>query len=208
MKKLLMWLGIIFLALIIIGIFAGGAEKNTQTTSGEKAPLSAEAKEAIAAASEATEAARVAQEAVDAAAKETEITSPEAAFQEALAAGKEAQAAAEAAPTKTSRRFTASQFNAIRTANSYLEYQAFSRKGLINQLSSDYGEGYSVEDATVAVDSLDVDWKEQAAKAAAQYLEQQGFSCKGLINQLASDYGEKFTLEQAKYGAVQAGACS
>ncbi|EHU3119818.1 Ltp family lipoprotein [Acinetobacter baumannii] len=201
MKKLLMWLGIIFLALIIIGIFAGGAEKNTQTTYGEKAPLSAEAKEA-------TEAARVAQEAVDAAAKETEITSPEAAFQEALAAGKEAQAAAEAAPTKTSRKFTASQFNAIRTANSYLEYQAFSRKGLINQLSSDYGEGYSVEDATVAVDSLDVDWKEQAAKAAAQYLEQQGFSCKGLINQLASDYGEKFTLEQAKYGAVQAGACS
>ncbi|EJB8489879.1 Ltp family lipoprotein [Acinetobacter baumannii] len=201
MKKLLMWLGIIFLALIIIGIFAGGAEKNNQTTSGEKAPLSAEAKEAIAAASEATEAARVAQEAVDAAAKETEIASPEAAFQEA-------QAAAEAAPTNTSRRFTASQLNAIRTANSYLEYQAFSRKGLINQLSSDYGEGYNVKDATVAVDSLDVDWKEQAAKAAAQYLEQQGFSCKGLINQLASDYGEKFTLEQAKYGAVQAGACS
>ncbi|MFX9003696.1 Ltp family lipoprotein [Acinetobacter baumannii] len=96
----------------------------------------------------------------------------------------------------------------MRTAKSYLEYQAFSRKGLINQLSSDYGEGYSVNDATVAVDSLDVDWKEQAAKAAAQYLEQQGFSCKGLINQLASDYGEKFTLEQAKYGAAQAGACS
>lgn len=188
MKKLLMWLGIIFLALIIIGIFAGGAEKNTQTTSSEKAPLSAEAKEAIAAASEATEAARIAQEAVDAAAKETEEAS--------------------VAPTNTSRRFTGSQLNAIRTAKSYLEYQAFSRKGLINQLSSDYGEGYSVNDATVAVDSLDVDWKEQAAKAAAQYLEQQGFSCKGLINQLASDYGEKFTLEQAKYGAAQAGACS
>ncbi|EMJ8108947.1 Ltp family lipoprotein [Acinetobacter baumannii] len=181
MKKLLMWLGIIFLALIIIGIFAGGPEKNTQTTANNKEPLSD-------------------------AAKETEEANPayQAAYQEAVAAAKEAnEAAANNAP-----KFTASQLNAIRTANSYLEYQAFSRKGLINQLSSDYGEGYSVKDATVAVDSLDVDWKEQAAKAAAQYLEQQGFSCKGLINQLASDYGEKFTLEQAKYGAVQAGACS
>ncbi|HEB4103119.1 TPA: Ltp family lipoprotein [Acinetobacter baumannii] len=181
MKKLLMWLGIIFLALIIIGIFAGGPEKNTQITANNKEPLSD-------------------------AAKETEEANPayQAAYQEAVAAAKEAnEAAANNAP-----KFTASQLNAIRTANSYLEYQAFSRKGLINQLSSDYGEGYSVNDATVAVDSLDVDWKEQAAKAAAQYLEQQGFSCKGLINQLASDYGEKFTLEQAKYGAVQAGACS
>jgi hypothetical protein len=83
----------------------------------------------------------------------------------------------------------------------------FSRDGLIQQLSSDAGEGYSVSDATAAVDSLNVDWNENAAKSAKQYLDMTGFSCKGLIQQLSSSAGEKYTLEQATYGARQAGAC-
>lgn len=83
----------------------------------------------------------------------------------------------------------------------------FSRDGLIEQLSSDAGEGYSVLDATVAVDSLDVDWNENAVRSAKQYLDMTGFSCKGLIEQLSSSAGEKYTVEQATYGAHQAGAC-
>ena len=39
-------------------------------------------------------------------------------------------------------------------------------KRLIDQLSSEYGEQFSVEDATVAVDSLNVDWNAQAAESA------------------------------------------
>ncbi|HBG99697.1 MAG: Ltp family lipoprotein [Rhodobacteraceae bacterium] len=83
----------------------------------------------------------------------------------------------------------------------------FSRDGLIDQLSSPYGDGYDRDDATVAVDSLSVDWNEQAVRSARQYLEMSGFSCRGLIEQLSSDFGEKFTRSQATYGARQAGAC-
>ena len=85
--------------------------------------------------------------------------------------------------------------------------QGFSRDGLIEQLSSPYGDGYDVADATRAVDSLSVDWNEQAARSAESYLNMMGFSCNGLIEQLSSDFGDKYTNSQATYGAQQAGAC-
>jgi hypothetical protein len=102
---------------------------------------------------------------------------------------------------------SAPQLNAVRSAQQYLSISGFSRDGLINQLSSDAGDGYSVADATAAVDSLNVDWNENAAKSARQYLDISGFSCKGLIEQLSSSAGDKYTIEQATYGARQAGAC-
>ena len=102
---------------------------------------------------------------------------------------------------------TGPQNNAVRSAEQYLSMSGFSRDGLIEQLSSDAGEGYSVSDATAAVDSLTVDWNANAAKSASQYLSMSGFSCKGLIEQLSSNSGEKYTLGQATYGARQAGAC-
>lgn len=102
---------------------------------------------------------------------------------------------------------TGPQRNAVRSAEQYLDMSGFSRKGLIEQLSSDAGNGYAVSDATAAVDSLSVDWNENAAKSARQYLEMTGFSCKGLIEQLSSDAGSGYTASQAAYGARQAGAC-
>ena len=102
---------------------------------------------------------------------------------------------------------TGPQKNAVRSAKQYLHMQGFSRNGLIQQLSSDYGDGYSVTDATIAVDSLNIDWNKQAVRSAKQYLRMQGFSCKGLIKQLSSKYGGKYTVSQATYGAKQAGAC-
>lgn len=102
---------------------------------------------------------------------------------------------------------TASQKNAVRSAKQYLSMAGFSRSGLIQQLSSQYGDGYKTEDATAAVDSLNVDWDKQAVRSAKQYLEMQGFSCKGLIQQLSSSAGDKYTKSQATFGAKQAGAC-
>lgn len=102
---------------------------------------------------------------------------------------------------------TGPQKNAVRSAEAYLTMQGFSRTGLIEQLSSPYGEGYEVADATRAVDSLTVDWNAQAVRAAEAYLVMMGFSCAGLIEQLSSDSGEGFSAEQARYGAEQAGAC-
>jgi len=105
-------------------------------------------------------------------------------------------------------RLSVPQRNAVRSARQYLSFQGFSRDGLIHQLSSDFGSGYDVADATVAVDSLNVDWNEQAARSARQYLSVQGFSCRSLIQQLSSSAGSSFTEQQARYGAERAGACS
>jgi hypothetical protein len=103
--------------------------------------------------------------------------------------------------------YTGPQINAARSADQYLSMTGFSRDGLIEQLSSDFGDGYSVSDATAAVDGLDADWNENAAKSARQYLSMTGFSCQGLIEQLSSNAGDKYTVSQATYGAEQAGAC-
>ena len=43
---------------------------------------------------------------------------------------------------------------AVRAAESYLDYQAFSRKGLINQLSSEYGSQFTVKQATYAANKV------------------------------------------------------
>jgi Host cell surface-exposed lipoprotein len=100
---------------------------------------------------------------------------------------------------------TAAQVQAIGSAESYLSFTAFSRKGLIRQLSSDAGEGFSVADATFAVDHIKVNWNEQAAKSAESYLKMSHFSRSGLIRQLESDAGEGFTHKQAVYGVTKAG---
>lgn len=102
---------------------------------------------------------------------------------------------------------TGPQKNAVRSAKLYLSMSGFSRAGLIEQLSSDAGEGYEKKDATVAVDSLNVDWNKQAERSAKQYLDLTGFSCKGLIQQLSSSAGDRYTKEQAQHGAKAAGAC-
>jgi hypothetical protein len=94
---------------------------------------------------------------------------------------------------------TRSQQNAVRTAQDYLAFAAFSRSGLIGQLEY---EQYSTADATFAVDYLRVDWNEQAWLSAEEYLDFSGFSRQGLIDQLVF---EGFTHDQAVYGVNKAG---
>ena len=113
------------------------------------------------------------------------------------------------APSKP--EMTTSQENAVKEALSYLSSMAFSRQGLIDQLSSEYGSQFPLADAEFAVTYLEqkseVDWNEQAAKSAKEYLDSQSFSCNGLIDQLSSEYGSQFTRSQAAYGASQTGLC-
>ncbi len=94
---------------------------------------------------------------------------------------------------------TASQKNAYQSALDYLDYDSFSKKGLIEQLKY---EKYSEADSEWAVDHLDVDWNEQAAEKAKDYLDTESFSHDGLVDQLVY---EGFTKEQAEYGVSQAG---
>ena len=93
---------------------------------------------------------------------------------------------------------TSSQRNARESAESYLRFSAFSRTGLIEQLEY---EGYSFEDASYAVEAVEVDWFEQAVKSAGSYLEYSSFSRDGLLDQLLY---EGFTEAEAAYGVKEA----
>lgn len=106
-------------------------------------------------------------------------------------------------PSKS--KITLAMENALGAAQEYLDYSAFSRQGLIDQLSSEYGSGFAVADATWAVSQLKVDWKQQAVRAAKDYLDYSSFSRQGLIQQLSSPYGAQFTLEEATYAVNKIG---
>jgi Host cell surface-exposed lipoprotein len=115
---------------------------------------------------------------------------------------------APAAPAKPAPpAVTASQQQALDSAQSYLGLDSgFSRQGLIDQLDSPYGGKFSVADATWATDHSGADWDAQAVLAAKGYMNLgTGFSRSGLIDQLDSPYGGKFTLAQATYAANQVG---
>jgi hypothetical protein len=112
---------------------------------------------------------------------------------------------AQAPPPAPTKDPTAGQLNALRSAQNYLDIKGFSRAGLIAQLSSAYGDQFSVADSTWAVDHVGADWNEQAVRAGKAYLELKGFSRLGLIDQLSSAYGDQFTRKQATYAADKLG---
>lgn len=103
------------------------------------------------------------------------------------------------APAAPERELTPGQENALDQAKNYLDFQSFSRPGLIKQLEF---EGYSTEDATFAVDDIGVNWMEQAAKKAQEYMDAQSFSRDGLLEQLEF---EGFTPEEAANGVAAVG---
>jgi hypothetical protein len=113
-------------------------------------------------------------------------------------------AAQETPVAKKKPEMTSAQSNAVASAKQYLEIQAFSKKGLIQQLSSSAGDGYPRADARFAVNYLHVDWNAQAVKAAREYLDMQSFSKSGLIRQLSSSAGSGFTPAQARYAVNKA----
>jgi len=101
-------------------------------------------------------------------------------------------------PVKNSDE-TLSQKNAVKKSENYLEYTAFSKSGLIEQLKF---EGFSQEDAIYAVNKINADWKEQATNKAKSYLDYTSFSRSGLIEQLEF---EGFSNEEATYAVNQIG---
>lgn len=103
------------------------------------------------------------------------------------------------APAPEAPAETLAQSNARRSAQEYLDFTSFSRSGLIGQLEF---EGFSTEDATYGVDSLNANWNDQAAKKAQEYLDFASFSRAELVDQLIF---EGFTAEQAEFGVVAVG---
>jgi hypothetical protein len=178
------------------------AQKSAEASKAADAKALAEAKRSADASKAAeakalADAAAVQKAAADAAAKvQADADAKVAAAAEAKAEAA-AQAEAEAASKAEARAI--GQQQAVRKAESYLGYTAFSRKGLIKQLVF---EGFSKADATFAVGAVAPDWNEQAAKKAQSYLDYSSFSRRSLIDQLVY---EGFTQAQAKYGAKAVG---
>jgi hypothetical protein len=102
--------------------------------------------------------------------------------------------------SSAAQAFTPGQREALEAAKSYLRSGHFSRAGLIDQLTSSYGEGFSRADAVWAVNHAHANWKAEAVQAAKSYLKSGHFSRAALIDQLESPYGEHFTHAQAVYG--------
>jgi hypothetical protein len=103
-------------------------------------------------------------------------------------------------------QYTVSQQSAITAAEQYLSMgEGFSREGLIQQLDSSAGSGFSVADAKFAVNHITVNWDQQAALAAKGYMQMGGFSRSSMVQQLESSAGSGFTHAQAIFGAKSVG---
>jgi hypothetical protein len=119
----------------------------------------------------------------------------------AAASSAAASSAASAPAAAAGPSMTAAQQQAVDSAGDYLgEGKGFSEQGLLKQLTSSYGEGFSKSDAEFAINYLNPNWSQQAVDSATSYLgEGQGFSEQGLLKQLTSSYGEGFTEAEAEY---------
>jgi hypothetical protein len=201
-KKVGLWAGGILVAFAAISAMGGDPKTaptaapvvSSATTSVDSAPATTAGDKAAADKAAADKAA-----ADKAAADKAAAAKAAAAKAAAAKAAAEKAAAEKAAAEKAANAMTVSQEQAISKAESYLEFTAFSRKGLIKQLEF---EQFSKADATFAVDHITVNWKEQAAKKAESYLDFTSFSRLGLIKQLKF---EGFTSAQAAFGANAVG---
>ena len=69
----------------------------------------------------------------------------------------------------------------------------------MDQLTSEYGEQFTQEEAQYAMDYLEADWNQNALESAKVYQDTMNMSPAAIYDQLVSDYGGKFTPEQAQY---------
>lgn len=111
-----------------------------------------------------------------------------------------------ASPTPTGPTLTTSQQQAVIAAKGYVSLNGgFSYQGLLDQLTSSAGDGFSVADATAAVTVLNLDYNAQAVLAAQGYMKMGGFSHVSLVEQLSSAAGGQFTAAQAEFAATKVG---
>jgi len=95
---------------------------------------------------------------------------------------------------------------AVDSAQGYLQLgSGFSYQGLLQQLTSTSGAGFTERQAEYAINHLNPNWDQQAVEAAKGYMQMGGFSRQSLIDQLTSSYGSGFTEAQAEYAATQVG---
>lgn len=102
----------------------------------------------------------------------------------------------------SSKKIPREYVSALIKGQGYADRMYMSKKAIYNQLTSDYGEKFSPEAATYAINNIKANWNKNALQKAKDYQEEQNMSPDAIYDQLTSDSGEQFTPEEANY-AVQ-----
>lgn len=89
--------------------------------------------------------------------------------------------------------------NALHKAENYSKMMHMSKQRIYDQLTSEYGEKFTPEEAQYAIDNIKGDYLEAALKSAKNYQETMSMSKDAIYDQLTSENGEKFTAEEAQY---------
>ncbi len=89
--------------------------------------------------------------------------------------------------------------NALKKAESYSKLMHMSKQKIYDQLTSEYGEKFTAEEAQYAIDNLNADYKANALAKAKTYQQAMSMSKSAIYDQLVSEYGEQFTAEEAQY---------
>lgn len=89
--------------------------------------------------------------------------------------------------------------NALIQANQYSSMMHMSKKGIYDQLTSEYGEQFPADAAQWAVDHMQADWNANALATARMYRDQMHMSTEAIRDQLTSPHGEQFTQDEANY---------
>jgi len=105
----------------------------------------------------------------------------------------------EVAPVPETPAVPVEYSSALTKAESYSSMMNLSKLGVFGQLTSEYGEQFSVEAAQYAVDTVEADWPANALAKAKSYQETMSMSPAAIHDQLISEYGEQFTVEEADY---------
>lgn len=91
------------------------------------------------------------------------------------------------------------QKNALKKAESYSSMMHMSKAKIYEQLTSEYGEGFTAEAAQYAIDNIVADWNANALAKAKSYQTTMNMSKQKIYQQLTSEYGEAFTASEAQY---------
>lgn len=95
--------------------------------------------------------------------------------------------------------------SALHKAETCSSMMHMSKKGIYEQLTSEYGEQFPAEAAQYAVDNLVADYNLNALEKAKTYRDSMDMSKNAIYDQLISEYGEQFTAEEAQYAVDHLG---
>ena len=96
----------------------------------------------------------------------------------------------------------AEYISALAQAKTYSDSLHLSKKGIYDQLVSDYGGKFKIVAAQYAIDNLKADYNANALAQAKTYQSQLKLSPAAIKDQLISDYGAKFTVSEADYAVA------